>query len=178
MDRRTELAGIVGLGIAFVVVSMFNSAIREIVGFEYANHVLVTGIGIVYLAIGVFTVGVALLDGDQTFIGVVLVTLASLTAVGLYLLTLAGPDSKHWIPWLVSLALTLPLGAATGYKRVGVVVLIAAALAVIPFRLAIYGSSTAWNGPVVLLIWIVLGAVWVAVFGSPLYLFGRTTLAR
>lgn len=47
-----------------------------------------------------------------------------------------------------------------------------------PFRLAVYGSSTAWNGPGALLLWFVLGGVYVALFGGPLYRFGRTTLSR
>lgn len=178
MDRRAELAGIVGLGVAFVAASTFHPFVRRTVGFEHADHVLVTGVGVVYLATGAFTAGIALVDGDRTFGGVVLVSLVSLAAVGTYLLALPGTDHVHWTPWLVSLALMLPLGAATGYRRLGVVVVIAAALAVVPLRLAVSGSSTAWNGPVVLLLWIVLGTVWVAVFGSPLYLFGRTTPGR
>lgn len=166
MDRLAKSSGIVGLGLVFATNPLYHSFLQETVGFEYANHSIVTGMGVVYLIVGFLVVGLSLVEANRTFMGAMAIALVSLATLGVYLLTLGGPDFARWTPWLVSLALMLPLGAVTGTKRVGIVAVIGGALSVLPLRLALFGSSTGWNGPLMVLLWFLLGWVWVAVFGT------------
>lgn len=174
MDRLA--GGILGMGIVLVANPLYHGFIREKVGFLYADHSLVTGAGLLYIIVGVSALILSRSETDGTTLLAMTITLLGLAGIGGYHLLLSEPEFGSWIPWLGALAAMVSLGAGTRNQRLGIGVGIAVALAVIPYRL--YSSPTAWNGPVILLIWFVLGWIWVAIAGSPLYLLGERSFRR
>jgi hypothetical protein len=174
MDRLA--AGTLGMGIVLIANPLYHGFIRETVGFLYAGHSLVTSAGLLYILVGVSVLILSYREVAGTTLWAVAITLLGLAVIGGFHLLVSKPEFGSWIPWFGALAAMVSLGAGTRNQRIGIVVGIGGALAVIPFRLSI--SPTAWNGPVILLIWFVLGWIWVAIAGSPLYLIGKRTFRQ
>lgn len=146
--------------------------------FPYADSPWLTAAGVIYLALGVVLVAISIRGVELTFERAVAIGLVSLPVVYLFATRITAElpgNLVYWTPWMLPLALMLPLGAASRRERIGMLGVIFGLLLISPVQLI--RSPTGWNGPAMVILWYFILTAWTGILGLPLFLYGRSDLS-